>query len=173
MVGCAGNGEANIEYYGVLIEVFCLEYTGGYQVVFFRCKWWDVDKRRGVKQDKFGFVSVNSQRLLKTDEPFVLAAQAAQVFYVNDVSQKGWRVVLNVQPRHSYQKSDNKGNEEADAEDPTEAYQQNISFTTPFAASTSIEGLGYSDVQYRNNLFVDAVDISVLDKQNKRSRKNL
>ena len=84
MVGYVGNGEANTEYYGVLTEVFCLEYIGGYQVVFFRCKWWDVDKRRGVKQDKFGFVSVNSQCLLKTNEPFVLAAQASQVFYVND-----------------------------------------------------------------------------------------
>ena len=143
MVGCVRNEEAIIDYYGVLTEVFCLECTGGYQVVFFRCKWWDVDKRRGVKQDKFGFVSVNSQRLLKTDEPFVLAAQAAQMFYVNDVSQKGWRVVVKVQPQDSYQMFDDKGNEEVDAEDPTEAYQQNISFTTALAASTSIEDLEY------------------------------
>jgi len=89
VVGNVRDGEPNIDYYWVLIEVFILEYTGGNEVVFFRCKWWDIDPRKGVKVDKFGFVSVNCQLHLKTDDSFVLAAQASQVFYVNDISQKG------------------------------------------------------------------------------------
>ena len=80
-----------------------LEYLGGNRVVLFRCNWWDVhDVGRGVKVDKFGFVSLNSQRLLKTNDPFVLASQASQVFYCNDVANKGWLVALKVQPRDVY-----------------------------------------------------------------------
>ena len=89
MVGNSEDGEADINYYGVLTQVFTLEYAGGHEVVFFRCKWWDIDLKKGVKVDKFGFVSINCQRHLKTSEPFVLVAQASQVFYVTDVSQRG------------------------------------------------------------------------------------
>ena len=77
MVGNAGDGEPNIDYYGTLTEVFSLEYTGGNEVVFFQCKRRDTDPRKGVKVDKFGFVSVNCQRHLKTYDLFVLATQAS------------------------------------------------------------------------------------------------
>ena len=82
-----------------------MEYTGGNEVVFFRCKWWDIDPKKGVKVDKFGFVSINDQCPLKALEPFAMVAQALQVFYVTDVSQKGWQVVVKVQARDSYQLS--------------------------------------------------------------------
>ena len=52
--------------------------------------------------DEYGIVSVNSQRILKTNEPFVLANQAKQVFYANDNKNKGWYVVTKTQPRDTY-----------------------------------------------------------------------
>jgi len=41
------------------------------------CKWLDVyDKLRGIKMDEYGFVSVNCNRQLKSNEPFILASHA-------------------------------------------------------------------------------------------------
>ncbi|KAH0650206.1 hypothetical protein KY284_030118 [Solanum tuberosum] len=39
---------------------------------------------------------------LKTNEPFILADQASQVFYANNNSNKGWQVVRKTQPRDSF-----------------------------------------------------------------------
>ena len=74
------------------------------RVVLFKCDWFDVyDELKGIKKDEYGFVSVNPDRFLKTNEPFVLANQASQVFYANDNSNKGWQVVRKTQPRNSYE----------------------------------------------------------------------
>ncbi|CAN0886069.1 hypothetical protein LINGRAHAP2_LOCUS15269, partial [Linum grandiflorum] len=75
--------------HGVLKEIVELQFLGGRRVVLFRCDWCDVyDKEKGVKVDKYGFVSVNLQRLLKINESFVLASQASQVFFVDDKKNK-------------------------------------------------------------------------------------
>ena len=39
---------------------------------------------------------------MKVNEPFVLANQASQVFYVDDLSNKGWHVVRTVLPRDNF-----------------------------------------------------------------------
>jgi len=171
VVGNAGAGEPNIDYYGLLTEVFSLEYTGGNEVVFFRCKWWDIDPKKGVKVDKFGFVSVNCQRHLKTDDPFVLAAQASQVFYVNDISQKGWRVVVKVQPRDSYEPAVGEDKEQSSIEENDEAYQQSISFNVALATSTSTEDFEYANAYYRNDVAVESIDMSSLPRKTRTSRK--
>ncbi|KAK6782082.1 hypothetical protein RDI58_019878 [Solanum bulbocastanum] len=74
------------------------------RLVLFHCNLFDVfDEGKGVKKDEYDFVSVNPDRFLKTNEPFVLADQASQVFYTNDNSYKGWQVVTKTQPRDSYE----------------------------------------------------------------------
>lgn len=171
VVGNAGDGEPNIDYYGILTKVFNLEYAGGNEVVFFRCKWWDTDPRKGVKVDKFGFVIVNCQRHLKTDDPFVLAAQASQVFYVNDISQKGWRVVVKVQPRDSYDSALEEDKGQASVEDNDEAYQQSISFNAKLATSTSNEDFEYANAYYRNDVQAESIDMSLLPTKTRTSRK--
>lgn len=60
------------------------------------------DQEMGVKIDEYGLVSVNHQWFLKTNEPFVLASQASQVYYTCDHSNKGWNVVRKVLPRDSF-----------------------------------------------------------------------
>ena len=65
--------------------------------MLFRCNWWDVhDAGRGVKVDKFGVVSLYSERLLKENDPFILASQASQGFYCDDVASKGWLIAVKV-----------------------------------------------------------------------------
>ena len=45
-------------------------------------------------QDKMGFTLVDLQRIGYKDEPFIMAAQARQVFYVEDPTDSRWSVVL-------------------------------------------------------------------------------
>ncbi|XP_070011494.1 uncharacterized protein [Nicotiana sylvestris] len=89
------NGQ-NIDYYGVLTEIVELQYLEGKRIVLFKCDWMDVDHiGKGVKIDKHDVVSVNTNRKLATNEPFVLASQVEQVFYVKDNLHPNWSIVLN------------------------------------------------------------------------------
>jgi len=75
----------NLDYFGVLTYIIELGYSGGNNVVLFRCDWWDVySKGRGYKEDKYEFILVNSKHKWRTNEPYVLASQAQQVYYVKD-----------------------------------------------------------------------------------------
>lgn len=62
---------------------------------------------QGKKEDEFGFTLVNFNRLLyrhnrTTDEPFILATQAQQVWYVQDSVEPDWHVVVKMMPRNSF-----------------------------------------------------------------------
>ncbi|KAH0633356.1 hypothetical protein KY284_036142 [Solanum tuberosum] len=94
----------NFDYYGVLRDVIELQFVMDRKVTLFHCNWFDVyDEIKGVKKDEYDFVRVNPDRFLKTNDPFVLADQASQVFYANDNSNKGWQVVRKTQARDSYE----------------------------------------------------------------------
>ena len=96
----------DVPYYGVLIEVVELHYLGGNRVVLLKCDWWDViNVGRGIKRDEFGYISINFTRMLYTDEAFVLASQAKQVFYVKDSNESDWYTVIETQPQDLYQMS--------------------------------------------------------------------
>ncbi|VFQ82010.1 unnamed protein product [Cuscuta campestris] len=91
------------DFYGVLNEVVELEYDSKHKVVLFKCEWYDVfAENLGIKTDTFGINSVNISRYLKTNEPYVLASQVQQVYYVNDHAHRNWRVVLKTNPRSFY-----------------------------------------------------------------------
>jgi len=64
----------NLNYFGVLTDIIELGYSSGNHVLF-RCNWWDVySKERGYKENKYGFVLINSKHKLRTNEPYVLAS---------------------------------------------------------------------------------------------------
>ncbi|KAL0463284.1 UNVERIFIED_CONTAM: hypothetical protein Slati_0216000 [Sesamum latifolium] len=71
----------------------------------FEFDWADNDK--GLKQDEFKFTLVNFNHLmyhkhLPTDEPFVLASQAQQVWYISDLLEADWNVVVTMTRRDNY-----------------------------------------------------------------------
>ena len=71
----------------MLLEIIELHYVDGHRVFMFKYDWKDVFNRdRCIKIDIYGFTCVNFLRSLRTNEPFMLASQAQQVFYVKDVS---------------------------------------------------------------------------------------
>ena len=92
-----------IDFYGVLTNILELKDAARCIVLIFKCDWWYIGTKKGINIDEFGFVSVNVSRRWYKDQPFVLATQVQQVFYVNDLKLgKDWIVVRRIQPRNLY-----------------------------------------------------------------------
>lgn len=95
----------DVTYYGILNDIMELNYYEHFKITLFKCDWADIHSYgKGVRKDDFGFTLVNFNRLLFTgdqlsDEPFILACQAKQVFYVQDPVEKDWKVVIHTKPR--------------------------------------------------------------------------
>ncbi|KAL6141937.1 hypothetical protein ACLB2K_060223 [Fragaria x ananassa] len=89
-------------YYGRLTEIIKISYSIDIKYVLFRCEW--AHPSAGVKKDPFNFTLVNFRRLLYQndrvrDEPFILASQAHQVWYIPDPSGEGWINVSEVESK--------------------------------------------------------------------------
>ncbi|XP_078157466.1 uncharacterized protein LOC144553243 [Carex rostrata] len=82
---------ASKSYYGVIEEIWELVYNAHLSIPLFRCQWVE---DRGVKVDNDGFTMVDFNRVGYVDDPFILAKQATQVFYVTDPSDARWSIVL-------------------------------------------------------------------------------
>ena len=96
-----------IPYYGRLVDIIEVDYHGRFPVILFKCEWANTATQRGLKIDELGITSVNFSRLVHTgqspdDEPYILAAQARQVYYVADEKHKDWHMVVHIKPREAY-----------------------------------------------------------------------
>jgi hypothetical protein len=76
---CDGNRET---YYGFIEEIWELEYKETLKVLLFHCQW--IRLPNGVKTNKYGMTNVNFRFLGYREQPFVLAKDVTQVFYVKD-----------------------------------------------------------------------------------------
>lgn len=97
----------DLTYYGRVIDIIELNYSGQFSVVLFKCEWVDVVSGKGVKKDKYGYSLVNFSHLIHTGEkvehePFIFPNQADQVYYVDDPMNPGWSVVRKNKPRDIY-----------------------------------------------------------------------
>ena len=52
------------------------------------------NRGRGYNKDQFGVIDIDTTRYRYTNEPYILATQAEQVFYVNLVNKPGWSSVI-------------------------------------------------------------------------------
>ena len=69
------------DYYGILEEVIKLSYIEGHSVILFKCRWFD--NNNGIKIDPWhGITEIKYGSKAYFDEPFVLAQQASQVYYI-------------------------------------------------------------------------------------------
>ena len=73
----------SMSYYGVIEDIWELDY-GQFRVPVFSCRWVNVNT--GVRKDKIGFTLVDLKKGGYNDDPFIMAVQARQVFYVQDSS---------------------------------------------------------------------------------------
>ena len=91
--GVSVANEGGIMYYSVLTDIIELNYSGNIRHVLFKCTWVDDQNRKGYKTDEFGFPMVNFTHSIHggeemVHEPYVLASQVTQVFYVEDKRPK-------------------------------------------------------------------------------------
>lgn len=83
----------NVAYYGSIREILKLTYAGCYHVVLFKCDWYH------TWVDDYGLTRVNLKKLISRDDPFVIATQVQQVFYVQDATEVDWFYVMKILPR--------------------------------------------------------------------------
>ena len=88
-IEAASDGGRRDQYYGRVEQILELDYLK-FKVPLFRCRWVDL---RNVKVDNEGFTTVNLANNAYKDEPFVLAKQVVQVFYIVDPCNKKLHVV--------------------------------------------------------------------------------
>ncbi|CAM9003122.1 unnamed protein product [Rhodiola kirilowii] len=82
---------APINYFGLIEDIWELDYVK-FQVPVFKCKWVN---NSAVRTDEYGMTFVDFRREWSKDEPFIMAEQARQVFYVCDPSDNNHFVVLH------------------------------------------------------------------------------
>nr|GMD66202.1 hypothetical protein CCACVL1_09462 [Ipomoea batatas] len=141
----------NLDYFGVLTDIIQLNYQGGNNVILFKANWWDVYHKTGFKVDKFGFPMVNITRKLQTDEPYVLASQAEQVYYVSDIKEPNWHVVVKTKPRDFYDLPDDVVEDEPCQEN------ENFGFTIQ---GSNLEDDNNVTVLHRPDLDATTVEVS-------------
>ena len=100
-----GGGEStDIDFYGKLTTVVQLLYKDRYQVIMFKCRWFDTNpNRQGSIKIDHGLLSVNMSRTWYDDDPYILANMAKQVVYLNDPKAgNDWKVVQHMDQRNVY-----------------------------------------------------------------------
>lgn len=116
------HGNNAIDFYGVLKDIIEVRYfQGNKRVVLFKCDWWNVGDNSGMHIDKdWKIISVNLSRKWYHDQPYVLANQVRQVYYLPDLKLgKNWHVVETFSPRNYYDVP-----EQLDKEQVQQVYQE-------------------------------------------------
>ena len=94
-----------VPYYGIVKQIIESDYHD-FKVVVFNFDWVRIENTNSIRVDpETNLRHVNLERLMRTtkesDEPFILASQASQVFYCKDQSRPtdGSHVVLDAPKR--------------------------------------------------------------------------
>ncbi|XP_071728182.1 uncharacterized protein [Rutidosis leptorrhynchoides] len=90
----------DVTYYGILNDIIELQYADNKQVVLFHCDW--ISGACRIKVNENGFTTLDFRGMKPTKEPYILASQAQQVFYVQDRARKGWKVMIKTTPKDNF-----------------------------------------------------------------------
>ena len=82
-------GNNYLEFYGVIKDIIELKYGCQNSVLLFKCDWWDVGNNETGIRTNAHFTSINATRTCYKDDPYVLASQVKQVFYLKDTKFRG------------------------------------------------------------------------------------
>ncbi len=85
-IDAIGHDGPTSTYYGVIDNIWELEYAP-LKVVLFWCQWVRLTGG-GITIDDSGMTTVDLNKVGYSDEPFVLANDVTQVFYVKDMDSK-------------------------------------------------------------------------------------
>lgn len=95
------NENTTNDFYGVLKDVIQLNYMFNFSVVLFQCVWFDTNVKKKRIQKDYDYTSIDVSREWFQCDPYILAIQAEQVFYLDDHKfGSTWKVVQKIQHRH-------------------------------------------------------------------------
>jgi len=98
VMACGETNSDETNYYGVLEGIYNLEYPKSRRVYLFKCNWFDTDVKKNRFRYDLGFKLINTSRFWYKDDPYILATQAIQVFYIDDPKlRNNWKIVQIVQ----------------------------------------------------------------------------
>ncbi|XP_074373627.1 uncharacterized protein LOC141713976 [Apium graveolens] len=83
--------ESDMTFYGIILEVWELDYHE-FKAPLFLCKWAENDK--GIKINDLGFTLVDFNRQGHKKDKYVSVDQVNQVFYIKDLVDPTWSIVL-------------------------------------------------------------------------------
>jgi hypothetical protein len=85
-------------YYGYIEKkIWELNYGMSLQIHIFKCQW--VKHPQGVEIDDYGFTIIDLRNVSHKDEPWVLAATVAQVFYILDPKNEKKYIIVPIKQR--------------------------------------------------------------------------
>ena len=153
-----------MDYYGKFTEILEIEYPALLikHCVLFKCEWFDPKPNVRIKVNyAYNLVEINQRRRLTNFEPFVLAMQTTQVYYLPFPSLRrdkvDWLAVCKVKPRGIFEmkvaRQDKRIESEAFQEEELEDHEIN-------------ENLPYRDNEPLNGMDNEFVDFGS-DKESK------
>lgn len=87
-------GRDNQVYYGILEDIYELTYARENYVILFKCKWFATNPRKRRVLKYKNKLSIYIKDFWYQSEPFILASQAEQVFYIDELfNGPSWKVV--------------------------------------------------------------------------------
>ncbi|XP_074336893.1 uncharacterized protein LOC141674065 [Apium graveolens] len=84
---------SEFNYYGRIEEILEIDYWGEISVVLFKCCWYQEETYM------YGLIRVNFSKLCQKSDPYVLASQVQQVYYLQDPVDKSYHNVIKKLPR--------------------------------------------------------------------------
>ena len=83
-VSCVDDDNNEMDYYGVIKDIIKIKWEGTLQLemVLFDCDWFDPTPRGTKYTEKLGQVEIKQASKLSVFEPFVMANQVKQVYYL-------------------------------------------------------------------------------------------
>ena len=93
-----------LEYYGIIEDIIKIEWEGSMklELVLFYCSWFDPTPNGLRRIEDLGLVEINHTLRLSNFDPFVMASQVTQVYYLsypcNNRELSSWWVVYHVAP---------------------------------------------------------------------------
>ena len=96
MLGDQNPVEGMVLYYGIIQDIIEIDYWGCFSVVLFNCDWFHNEV------DEYGLTRVYFNKKCSTNDPFVLASQMHQVFYVENPVEKNVYYARNKVPVDLY-----------------------------------------------------------------------
>jgi hypothetical protein len=153
------------KYYGIIKNI--IEYNfarnKNLKIVFFDCDWYDPNQ--GTRENKIGMVEVKHVHWLHGCNPFVLAHQVEQVYYISYPYEKlsAWWVVYRMNPHQQLHTPNDSGYHETQvpAGEVDEVYQDD---ELPCSFNIDLE-------LSLNSLLSDANDVTVPEQRKQTLRK--